>query len=469
MAVNLGKLPASTVCGASAVRGSLFYHWNGGTVPSLYENTLSELALQRELLSNLDTRIAADSAAVLRRATILLFESPLCVAALEDESSRWKSNLSERTTRTLDIAIKHDLFLLALSMQGPEWDSTVHRWMVKDVDNTAKKWGHNLVQIAQKWHRELPGTSTEPYFLITDYEALLNVLTHLHDSLRVIPGHESAPFRDTTLKVFHLIEQLNSFRRNLRTATSLADSLETLSHAPTLRHFHNVTSAMLAEQDLNINWNHSHILNQFATDEALRRKLAVGAIHLIDVIVFRIRSQSIPAHVLSRLVVYLERFAKEDICAEISTSSRLTESIIQFHVDSFIFGEGLYPITHAEAANGKIDTFVEDASSLFAEAEKPGNTSVLIELKQAMSGATKEALEKLAEEALHQAAQYQAHLNACRKWAGHKVVVIVAYKGDVRYFVNRDDVFMVYLGDKTPSQAKAIVLDLPEPSAQTRS
>lgn len=431
---------------------------------SLHDSVISELSFQRAQLIALDSREISVTAAQLARCTRFIFESPLCVAALEDEAARWSHDLAVKTERTMDSVIKHQLFELALAMQDLEWDNQRYRWLVSPLPETAQNWGRTLSAVAKQWHRDLAGTLSSPYFSIDDRDSIVTIVDRLKTELGSLPNDGNhSELRDTIPKVDIILNTLNDFRRNFLVATSISKSLEILSLEKDLRLFYEEMSSMLAMSTLTMDWTPDSILNRFGANESLRRSLVKGAIRVTDVLLFRIKQQAVQEYVLSRLVVYLERFAKDEILSKLESKKRSAESTLQFYMDAFIFGEGLYPITHAEAANGKIDTFIETAETLFEEAEKPGNAAVLIELKQAITGASKEGIEALVNEALGQAAQYRLHLRAKARWANHKVVVVIAYVGDIRYVADRDDVYMVYLGGKTPSKAKSVLLELSAP------
>ena len=429
-----------------------------------HEHILTELALQRSLLKAVNPALREKAAAQLYRFTSVLFGSPLCEAALKSEASQWKRSLADQQAAALDHAVKQPIFELANKMQREVWDGAgtqePTKWLVKEVPAEASTWGKNLFQSLSTWNLRLAGTLAVPFFSPKDVNALIFLFTDLHGNISLLPEDNCyEKHREVIPQIENISSTLRSFSRQFAIATGVADSLETLSSSDLLRSFHDAIVAITSGAPLGIPWNSQHALTKFE-DNGHRAKLIAGALYLIDTISLRLRGDAIAEHVLARLVVYLERFAKDEILSKIRERKRVAESTIQFAVDSFIFSEGLYPITHVEAANGKIDTFIESARSLFDEAEKPGNAAILIELKQAMEGATKASLERIARDAISQAEQYRAHLNAFQNWKGHRVIVMIAYGGDARYFSKLDNLYLVYLGDKTPSQAKTIVLDL---------
>jgi hypothetical protein len=100
---------------------------------------------------------------------------------------------------------------------------------------------------------------------------------------------------------------------------------------------------------------------------------------------------------MSRLIAYLERFARGDILERLQHrvgNNRNPEQIVQTEIDRFLLSEGLFPITHAVAGRGRLDTFIENSRQLLHDAERPGNTAILIELNQALSTGSEEKTTK---------------------------------------------------------------------------
>lgn len=194
---------------------------------------------------------------------------------------------------------------------------------------------------------------------------------------------------------------------------------------------------------------------------------------LVNDIVVRLSLGPVQHHVINRACAYLAHFGKEALIERLQAhkGQAKNEAIIQSVLDAFIFGEGLYPITHADAAGGKIDTFIERTSILRKEAER--HIPVLIELKQLVKldgndNRKRETVEKeikdLAALAVAQAKEYKKHLQT--RWPGHEVFSLVVYDGPYRFDYAPPGVRLVYLGPTKPSGVLPLtaVPELPSPN-----
>ena len=280
---------------------------------STHEYTLTELALQRSLLKAVNPSIEEEAAAQLYRFTSVFFGSPLCAAALKSETAQWKRSFVNQQAAALDVAVKQLIFELALQMKGDAWDGAgaqePTRWLVKEVPAEARTWGKNLIQSLSTWHRELPGTLAVPFFSPEDVKALIFLFTELQTNISQLPEDDIyEECREVLPQIKNILLTLYSFGHQLALATSVVNSLETLSSSSLLQSFYDAVTAITSGEPLGIPWKSEHALVKFG-DAGHRTKLIAGALHLIDTISLRLRGDAIAEHVLARLVVYLERFA----------------------------------------------------------------------------------------------------------------------------------------------------------------
>ena len=156
------------------------------------------------------------------------------------------------------------------------------------------------------------------------------------------------------------------------------------------------------------------------------------------------------SYAVDRLVLQLERFERVSLLKNMRAATR-PEQPFQEAVDKFVFAEGFYPITHATAGRGRIDTLIEAAE------QAAGMRSILLELKQAVKVATPAAVRKAVKDGSAQVEDYSKSLRSHPRWAVHEVFCIIAYAGPRRFSVNHGDaqVRLVYLGDAPPSAAAA--------------
>ncbi len=155
-----------------------------------------------------------------------------------------------------------------------------------------------------------------------------------------------------------------------------------------------------------------------------------------------------------RLRTYLEHFAGPRLASEMLGDTRRAEQILQHEVDRFLFSEGFFPIVHAEASGGRMDTFVPPRRELFVREGYQGGPAFLLELKQRMDPAlARGTLVDAVDSGLRQATEYRKHVAAFQDWLPIEVFVLVAYGGSVRYQVSADEhsVLLVHLGSATPS------------------
>lgn len=185
-------------------------------------------------------------------------------------------------------------------------------------------------------------------------------------------------------------------------------------------------------------------------------ELANRTDRLISATVAQLALGPVRANAVRRLKTWIERWEKEAALAGIK---QRREAALQEMVDKFLYAEGLYPITHAQAGVGRVDTFIAESSPLFSEALGLGQPSILIELKQVtgLSNSGVTALRSKILEGLAQAKEYSVHLASNPEWANHDVFCVVAYDGPKRYQVDDARVTLLYLGDAVPSDGATLI------------
>jgi hypothetical protein len=199
--------------------------------------------------------------------------------------------------------------------------------------------------------------------------------------------------------------------------------------------------------------------------DPFERCVAVGeqAWRTAQVLRARLEQGPVRQHVIARLVSYLEFFGRDALLARLNDrGDRKPEDIIQDEVDRFVFAEGLFPITHAVAGHGRIDTFVDvKTAHLFSTVRETQQLPVLIEIKQALKAdkrsPTQRRVESAVSLALEQAAEYRRHVQANLRWADHRITVLVVYDGPRRYRSRNGSVRLVYLGKAPPSDGSTLL------------
>lgn len=184
----------------------------------------------------------------------------------------------------------------------------------------------------------------------------------------------------------------------------------------------------------------------------------------LQLVIAELEAGPLKGYAIIRLRVYLERFAREKLLADIAAGgaqhgakpSRKAEARVQAEVDRFLFLEGFFPITHAVAGRGRLDTFIEQNRHIFEDRGLDAQSPILLELKQAISAGTttsttKQAVVDAVADALAQADQYRQHLGSNFKWLDSDVFAVVVYDGPVRYSSADPAVLLVYLGTAVPS------------------
>lgn len=161
-------------------------------------------------------------------------------------------------------------------------------------------------------------------------------------------------------------------------------------------------------------------------------------------------------HALRRMKAYFEHFARAELIEHIRKGRKRREERIQEMLDRFLFNEGVFPITHCAASGGLLDTFI--ATEALPRLETAADNEIpamLIELKQkvtidAEKQPSESAIKNAVKDALGQASTYADHLAANPRWSNPHIYAVVFYSGKQRYHSTRNDVVLVYLGDKTP-------------------
>lgn len=214
-------------------------------------------------------------------------------------------------------------------------------------------------------------------------------------------------------------------------------------------------------------------------DESELAGLVLPVLVLADEVLRDLATAPMVHQVMLRLCVFLETFDRERLVGEMrkkGTAKKVkaprgkrifqNEAALQRAVDSFLFSEGLFPLTHIHVSGGAVDTFfIEKLNPGLSETNRLGTPPGLIELKQTVNfrsiqpARRKTQLLKAIKEARLQATTYRRHLDA--QWASHRVYVVVAYNGETRYHLttDKDEVLLVYLGD-TPASGKKEGIEL---------
>lgn len=191
------------------------------------------------------------------------------------------------------------------------------------------------------------------------------------------------------------------------------------------------------------------------------------AVRLARAVLVDLARQPHVHHAVLRLRVHLETFAKDRLRTELTAGGGRFEAILQTAMDSFLFAEGLFPLTHFELSNGSIDTAFEERRHVAQEqAGLLHSPPALIELKQVVklgSEPTKSELRDAIESGARQAVRYRASLGAL--WPTNSVYVVVAYDGATIYSTapSHERLILVYLGGSTPSTTRKVVIDVTLP------
>jgi hypothetical protein len=183
-----------------------------------------------------------------------------------------------------------------------------------------------------------------------------------------------------------------------------------------------------------------------------------AAVRLARAVLVDLALQPHVHHSMLRLRVHLETFVRDGLVEDLKAAPGQHETVLQRAMDSFLFAEGLFPLTHFQLANGALDTAFEMRRDAAKEQSNILHAPpALIELKQVVqlkSEPTETELRKAVEEGAKQAVAYRSHLGAL--WPTCLPYVVVAYDGKTIYSpsTTNERIILVYLGTSTPSKTK---------------
>lgn len=426
---------------------------------------------------------SGDFSARLFDLTSVLFESPLCIDALENvlASRSAKSDAFEICRRSLVQSIKADLKSFCANVLS----------VVERLQNTGAIVADKAELLRRSWEilgKEIRfgGASAALHAVLTELVVDEHVdgltgtkLEHIRtwvlsgglDAIKPLAdAHRLATSESASAIVFRQAEgaghrlktQLAEGVRRLEFAERLiaASSLEPV--VAELRRGHQETRSLL--QDSLLPSSEHDRLDALSRLENFQvpttRALLIS--HLVEA---RLHLGVVENHSLTRLRVHLERFGRKQLLADFDAEvagggNRMFEARLQERVDGFLFAEGLFPITHAEASGGPIDTFVAENQHVFDEVLQEHQIPVLLELKVAVrDDTTKAKVRAKLDVALEQAEAYATHLRANPRWRDHRVTAMVAYDGPKRFRTRRDGALLVYLGQAKPHEGATLLED----------
>lgn len=413
--------------------------------------------------------------------TSVLFEHPLCVAALENvlASRSAKADAFERCRRALVQTIKGDMKSFCSNVLG----------VVERLQNTGAIVPDKAELLRRAWEilgKEIRfgGASATLHTVMTELvvDEHLDALTaakleHIRtwvlsgglDAIKPLAdAHRLATSESASAIVYNQAESANQ-----RLKAQLADGVRRLNFAEgliaaaslepivaELRRGHQETRSLL----------HDSVLPSSEHDrlDALSRLEnfqvpMTRALLIANLVEARLQLGVVENHSLTRLRVHLERFGRKQLLADFGAEEagggkRLFEARLQERVDGFLFAEGLFPITHAEASGGPIDTFVAENEHVFDEVLQEHQIPVLLELKVAVrDDTTKAKVRAKLDVALEQAEAYASHLRANPRWRDHRVTALVAYDGPKRFRTGRSGALLVYLGSAKPHEGATLL------------
>lgn len=406
------------------------------------------------------------------RVTKLLFDAPLCIVALSEERASRRQNLSnaEEAVRQLCATVRAEAAAI--------WPYLKYALDHADPADQARASAMTSLATLSRW----PGANVPTGVLLEGLgsESSGIRLTTLDDVLRLrlysFPSVEQATKSLRSIKNADVERwtklaagALERLRPYLETgyddAVLLTEfvQLEGLYFADRLHDVHGRLSA-LSSTPQTLPWSEDDPL-RWLDDKNERANLIASAQKLARIVRHRVRHSVLPVLVMDRLVAYLERFARLEILDKLENragKNRKPEQTVQAEVDRFVFLAGMYPITHAVAGRGNLDTFIQEARPLLDDAERPGNAAVLIELKQALSAGTGSETTELQvtdaiRDALVQADDYKRQLDSYPRWKGHAIFAVVVYDGRTKYRIEDPRVMLVYLGTATPSAGSTLI------------
>jgi len=448
-----------------------------------HQSAISAIRRSTDLLRG-EQLSSGDFAARLFDLTSILFDNPLCSAALDTvlASRTAKADAFEQCRRTYVQSIKSDLQRFC-------------KGVLKVVDHIQST-GAIIPDKAESLRRAFEilgkeirfGEASAPLHtilseLVVD-EHVANLTVSKIENIRTVVLSSGAdaikPLKDGLVIATSegyagvLLGQIDGAQQELK--SQLAQAVSTLTFAEQLvaafslgpivdelRRRHLETNSLIQDSALQYKGELADLarLQNFAVPTS--RALLIA--HLVEA---RLQLGVVENHSLTRLRVHLERFGRAQLMTdfdaeEASAGNRHFEARLQARVDAFLFAEGLYPITHAEASGGPIDTFVGENQHIFQEVLNDHQVPVLLELKVAVRDKTTAAkVRAKLDLALHQADAYSAHLRANPRWRDHRVTALVAYDGPKRFRTRRDGALLVYLGPAKPHEGAVFLEDVTE-------
>lgn len=399
----------------------------------------------RDALRHLDACVADPKyyPAHLLRVARLLFEDPLGAITKEARTHLFKSSIDAR--KAIGEAFAREkadrLEIIAQNLTG------------YSVHPSAQSKQRAALEAVEKLKKAVSGgLSLDHHLLIRDVTELVNLLganQPTNVGLATATTREAQEFAAAAKRAMDLMNNWGE----------VADAFDVSSSLEKFEVFYRDTVAILEE---------ARLPSKSPPDVGALRELLWPVRILTSEVMRALVSRPQVHRSVMRLRVFLESFAKEDLLVEMEAragETRQNERVLQRTLDRFLFGEGLFPLTHFTVAGGLVDTFFEQRLPAgLAEITGISALPALIELKQAISltgepATGKSDVKNAVRAGLQQADIYRSHLQV--EWASHAVYVVVAYNGPTRYVLREPDdrVVLAYLGEKTPSETKT-VLDL---------
>lgn len=447
-----------------------------------HQGAISALKRAADLLRSPHTS-SGDFSARLFDLTSILFEHPLCTAALEQvlTSRSARADAFERCRHSFVQSIKSDLKQFYSGVLKVV--ETVERTgaIIADKAEALRRAGEILGKeikfggASASVHVALQELTVDEHLDRLTSSKLEHVRTWVlsggSDSLKPLANaHQLATNEAHSGLLFRQIENAREILK-----TRLAEGVRRLNFAEgligaaslepvvaELRRGHQETRSLL--QDSVLPASEHDRLDALSRLENFQVP-TTRALLIAQLVEARLHLGVVENHSLNRLRVHLERFGKKQLLADFDSEesgggNRLFEARLQERVDAFLFAEGLFPITHAEASGGPIDTFVAENQHVFHEVLQEHQIPVLLELKVAVrADATKAKVRAKLDTALEQADAYATHLRANPRWRDHRVTALVAYDGPKRFRTRREGVLLAYLGPAKPHEGATLLED----------
>lgn len=190
-----------------------------------------------------------------------------------------------------------------------------------------------------------------------------------------------------------------------------------------------------------------------------------GLPRLLDALQARLASGPVRRHVLSRLVAYFEHFGRLRVlsllAAEQQKKPARIEDVLQPEMDSFLFHEGLFPMTHFSAGGGRVDSLLPADRALAERARAAHAVPTLIEAKQVINPETTDKrIAAALREAHAQAEQYLNTIRSAHDLRSAVAIAVVFYAGKTRYHLPNDvadNALLIYCGLESPSNSSELL------------